>query len=237
MAEGPPAERKDATSTHLRTAAACVLAAEIASVTLIAIAAAHYPGGTWMDRRTRGHDLAHNFLCDLLAPVALDGTPNPVGAVAATAGLLTLAAGIGLFWQVLPALFPGRPRLGAGVRAAGLLSLVGMVAVPLTPSARAGALHAVAIFAAGIPGLVAAMLGVAGLLGVGRPERRIAALGAATIVVVLIDGALYTEHSVQAGAPSPALPFLQRIASLLLLAWLSAVAVRVLRAPTPRPPG
>jgi hypothetical protein len=207
-----------------RAPAAVVLALVALAVSLIVLSAARYPGGTYLDPSTRGFDLLRNFLCDLMAPAALNGEPNPVGALAAPIGLLLFVAGVAVFWCILPWLFVPGSRLAGPVRALGLVSIVGMAAVPIAPRS----LHATAIFAGGVPGIAAAILGVIALRSAGRPERRLAALGAVTLAVALVDGVLYAVVVSRPAEPLPlALPLLQRAASLLLVLWVIAVACRV----------
>jgi hypothetical protein len=188
-----------------------------------------YPGGTWWDRTTRGARFWENFLCDLEWSVALNGQPNPVGSRLAQAAMLVIVLAFVPFWWILPRLFerPPMPRLGRGIRALGTTSVAGMVAVALMPSERFGALHGVAVVVAGVPGLSAAVLAVAGLL---RSEARplvAAPLGAAMLGFALVDFGLYVR-TLWVGGPGPlVLPVAQKCALLLLLAWMLAVAARV----------
>jgi hypothetical protein len=213
-------------------ARAAVLAAVGAFVGLELAAMRAYPGGTWWDRTTRGARLWQNFLCDLEWRVALDGRPNPVGSRLAEAAMLVLVAGFLPFWWIVPRLFtpprapPGTRALGRSVRALGLVSVGGMSAVTLLPSDRFGALHGAAVVVAGVPGLAAALLATLGLLR-GEPAPRVAGwLGAATVACALLDFVLYVR-TMALGGPGPLLlPATQKVAVALLLAWMSAVAVR-----------
>lgn len=205
-----------------------MLASVAIFVVLVGIAIASYPGGSALDRRAAGHDLLRNFLCDLLAPVALNGAPNPVGAIAAPAAMLVLIAGLGVFWWMLPDAFPAQRRLGRALRAAGALTTVGLVAVPLTPSGAMPVLHAIAVLIACAPAMIATALGA---LGLARGGRRVdAALGAAVLAVGGIDAALFAHHCAVPGPVVLALPALQRVACGLLLAWVVLVATKLARA-------
>lgn len=202
-----------------------VLGSVAAFVLLVGASIAAYPGGTVFDRRAAGHDLLRNFLCDLLAPVALNGQPNPVGAIAAPLGMLALTLGLGVLWWILPRAFASQPALGRAVRVAGSIATVGLLAVPLTPSIHFPVLHAVAVLVACAPALVAGVLATVGLARAGR--ARLASLGGALFAVGGLDAAIFAVHCA-AGGPAPlALPALQRIACALLLAWVVALALHL----------
>lgn len=188
-----------------------------------------YHGGTWIDPRAPGHDFWLNFFCDLLHDHALDGTPNAAGARLATAAMLVLVAGMVPFWISTASLVSARPTLAWTVRIAGVTSVVGLVAVPLTPSDRFGALHGVAVLVAAVPGLVASACATIGLLanrgGARGGTRGLGLLALAAFVCGAIDAALYAQHMASGGAVTPpALPALQKIAATLFLAWMLGVA-------------
>jgi hypothetical protein len=223
---------------RLQPARTAILVA-VAGFVWLELAAMHaYPGGTWWDRTTRGARFWQNYLCDLEWRVALDGEPNPVGSRLAQAAMLLLVAGFVPFWWVLPRLFtgaragPGTRALGRAVRGLGIAGVAGMAAVSLLPSDRFGALHGVAVIVAGVPALSAALLAAFGLLR-GEPRPRVAGLlGASTLAFAMLDFLLYARTlSLGAlgglGGPGPMLlPAIQKVAVLLLLAWMAAVAVR-----------
>ena len=203
-------------------------------VVLIAISMASYPGGTWMDPHAAGHDLLRNFLCDLVGPVALNGEPNRLGSVAAPVAMVVLAGGLGLAWWLLPRFFPSlgassttssrpaRLRLTVAIRCCGLVSVLGLVAVPLTPPVEAYGLHAAAVFVGGLPGIAASVLSV---LGLARRRPRLAWLGGVAVVLALVDGTLYTQQLIAGGVPTVFLPAIERLATLALLVWLVAIGL------------
>jgi hypothetical protein len=194
----------------------------------IALAAASmltYPGGSWLDLHATRHDLLRNFLCDLLGPVAINGQPNPVGSAAMIAAMVILAAGLGILWWALPALFPST-ALGRAIRVCGTLSLVGLVAVPLTPPTVSYQLHAAAAFAGGAPGIFAWLFCLVGL-GSRRATRALAIFGALALVLVAIGFALYVHQTFFGGGPTILLPASHRIATLFFLGWLVAVALQL----------
>jgi hypothetical protein len=217
----------------VRRAAAVLVACVVAFVALEAAAMALYPGGTWWDTSTHGASFWHNFVCDLEWNPALDGQPNPVGSRLAKAAMLALVAGFVPFWWIAPSLFTGggaRRALGAVVRALGLVSVAGMIAVALMPSDRFGSVHGIAVVIAGVPGLSAALLATAGMLRAESSSSRLCgAVGAAMLAFALTDFAMYMETMLRGGPGPVALPVAQKMAALLLLAWMTLVAARARR--------
>jgi hypothetical protein len=195
-----------------------------------------YPGGTWWDSTTRGHRFWQNFLCDLEWRVALNGAPNPLGSRLAMAAMLVLLVGLAAFWLGVPRVFAGRPPRGtAAVPWLGLTSAVGTLAVVLMPSDRFGSLHGAMVLTAGVPGIAAATLAVF-VLGLGEPRPRIAAwTGGSMLAFAVVDFALYAWHFLSQTAGSTLGPALQKIALILLLAWMVLVAVRAAGAWRQRP--
>lgn len=192
-----------------------------------------YPGGTFWDRTTRGVSFWQNYVCDLASSVALNGQPNSLGAHLAQAAMFFMVIGFAPFWWIMPRLFTRFRRLGRWVRAMGLASLTGTAAVALLPSSRFGAWHGVAVIAAATPGLAAASLSVVALSMAETRPRVAAVLGAAVLVLSSLDFALYAR-TMHGGGPGPILlPIAQKIALLLLLAWMGVVAAK---AATVEPP-
>jgi hypothetical protein len=186
-----------------------------------------YPGGTWWDTTTRGHRFWENFLCDLEWRVALNGVPNPMGSRFATAAMLVLLAGLAAFWLGVPRVFEDRPPRGASaVKWLGLTSAVGTLAVILMPSDRFGALHGVMVLTSGVPGLLATALAVR-VLAMGEPPPKIAAwTGGGMLAFALADFALYAWHFLTHTPGTILGPALQKVALVLLLAWMVLVALR-----------
>jgi len=182
-----------------------------------------YPGGTFWDRTTHGARFWQNFLCDLESPVALNGEPNGLGALFGKAAMLLMVVGLAPFWWIVSGRLGSARNLGSAVRVLGFVSLGGIVAVALMPSSRFGFLHGVAVVVAGAPGLCAAGLAVAGLAA--EPRPRIAAiLGGMTLVFALVDYVLHMRV-MRYGGPGPmVLPLAQKLAVLLLMAWMMVVA-------------
>ena len=187
-------------------------------------AMALYPGGTWLDRAQTGQSFFGNFFCDLTQPVSLSGVANPVGSRLAQCGMLLFAGALGgLFW-VVPHHFVAATRLQPWVRGMGALSVLTFIAVPLTPSEHFGNLHAGLALASGALGLVAAVLSVWVLFKSGKRARMLAVLGSLALALGAFDGAIFVEHLGDSAPPPLLVPAAQKIAALMLSAWIAAVA-------------
>lgn len=66
-------------------------------------AAMQYPGGSNFDPNSNGYQFQLNYWCELLAPVAKNGLPNPAQHIA-MGGMLMLSLGLALLWWWLPAM-------------------------------------------------------------------------------------------------------------------------------------
>jgi hypothetical protein len=209
-----------------RIARSVVFASVVGFVALLLPAMRDYPGGTVWDRTTRGSDFWFNYLSDLQRSVALNGEPNVEGARLAQAAMLVLAAGLASTWWLAARLLRERPRLGRAVRASGVASVLGAIAAALLPSDRFAVGHELSVVAGGASGLIATGLAVVGFAARWRSERLLlTALGSATLLVSGVDFLLYVEHLGRAGPPLALGPLLERVANILLLLWMSAIAL------------
>lgn len=208
-----------------RTVRGFIALGALLSLFLFGIAAAAYPGGSHFDHHAAGHDFFRNSLCDVARSTAVGGAANDVGAAFARLSMTIMALGIGaLFWS-LPERFPSRTRLGALVRVLGLVATPAAIVVVFLPTDRFSSVHGIAIVVAGVPGLCAGVLAVAGLVRE-RANTLLVVLGASTLVVAIGAFVLYVHELVAGGPPRVAVPTLEHVAALLLLAWMLAVAVR-----------
>jgi hypothetical protein len=218
-----------------RVAPVAVLASVVGFVALDVPAMWLYPGGTWWDKGAVGVRFWQNYLCDLEWHIALNGQDNTLGSQFARAALLALVAGLAPFWVIVPELFGGRggwPRVGRAVRALGLTSVAGTVAVAFMPSDRFGALHGLMVIVSGVPGLTAAGLAVAGLVapGPGPPLHRwLGGLGVLMLAASLANFVIYAIHWFTGVETPPLLPAVQKVSLILLMAWMSGVALRVIK--------
>ena len=145
---------------HPRRAGNAILALVVVSVALLSLAIAGYPGGTSFDRGARGHDVWRNFVCDLTAPVALNGVANPQGAALASLALLGLGVALALFWWHLSALAVPSVRTRRVVRVAGLVSSLALIMAFLVAQTRveSGVHSALEVASGGLLGALAALV-------------------------------------------------------------------------------
>lgn len=210
----------------IRKASFFLLLALIAFVVLEGTAMALYPGGTWLDRSSKGHDFFRNFFCDLAAPKALNGQPNP-GALFAQAGMFAFTLGLLPFWILVTSLVRQvRARLAKVVLALGTISSLAAALVPFVSSQKYGNLHPLLVFLAGVPGILAGGLSTYGLVKAKTGSRIPARLAILTVVLVAIDGVLYAVHVATGYELHPILlPGLQKIAATSLVAWMISAAI------------
>jgi hypothetical protein len=181
------------------------------------IAALLYPGGSYDDRHAPGFSLVHNYFCDLLHPVALNGVPNPgrgIGLVAMALIVPTLA----FFWHSVVALFPNQRALRLTTRIAGSISAAATLLL-LTP------FHDSAVEIGGAFGLIAFFAVLAAL-----PRAKHAFLFLGGVAAMVVSAACFFIW--RTGVGLPALAGLQKLAFALFLFWVfaaSAVAARASR--------
>ncbi|MFD1469798.1 hypothetical protein ACFQ48_16335 [Hymenobacter caeli] len=176
---------------------------------LYGVAAALYPGGSPADKTAPGFSWLHNYWCNLLTAVAINGQPNPAQPVALLAmGVLCLS--LMLFWYCLPPLFQFGARVAGLVRSAGILSMV-------AAGFLSGEQHDLMITIACLLGVVALGAAFAGLYR----TRRLGLLGLGALCLLLLgvnNYVYYSQHFIEA------LPVVQKITFVLFLLWFSLLS-------------
>lgn len=191
---------------------------------LFAAAAWLYPGGNWLDRTAHGHRFFANYFCDLTQPVSLSGVKNPLGSRLAQLSMLCFGAALAGFFWLVPRYFGPPARLRAWVRGLGECAVLGYAAVPLTPSELFGNLHASLSLLSGALGLAASLCAVVGLLRSHRIARALGVVGALSLAAGGVHAALFVRY-LHAGELAPLIvPGIQKVAALLLSAWMLGVA-------------
>ena len=208
----------------IRRCALGVLAGLLGFVLCTAIAMRLYPGGNWLDPSAPGHDFFRNFFCDLSQPTSLSGVNNRIGSGFAQVGMWCFALALAGFFWLVPLHFAPSPSGGAGlrrsVRGLGECAVLGVALVPLFPSQRFGHFHGRLALAASALGIVAALVAAAALFRARGWARWLGALGASALVVAVLDAALFAYHLNDAGPTPLFIPAAQKIAALLLGAWI-----------------
>jgi hypothetical protein len=185
-----------------------------------------------------GHSFAQNFLCDLMQTQALNGERATVGAPVARVGVAAMFVALAAFFALIarsesPISLAGR----VAQRVGGVACALGCV-VPLAPSDRFRHAHVAVVLLAFAPALVAT---VAALVVCLRADvsRWVRAAAVVTLASGALDGVAYAIAYAKAyGYLGPvggwaslnmALPALQRVATLGLIAWVAATCVQSVR--------
>lgn len=108
-----------------------VLICLVLSVMFIVIASMVYPGGSLVDKNAIGFDWSKNFLSNLFAPKALNGSENP-GRIWALVGMAFLAVGYGIFFINMSKKIASKQwaTILKGIGAANII-LIFLIATPL----------------------------------------------------------------------------------------------------------
>lgn len=217
----PPPTSADGTRSHALLALLGIAGFLVAG----AFAAYAYPGGTHWHRTSIGPSWT-NFFCDLLRPMALNGSDNSVGARAGQFALLALVLGLGPFFTVV------RLLLGlAGPRLVVLMTgaYAGRIALILV-AAGTGRLppvvHDWSILIGAPLGLVALTLTV---LWSWRLDRPAAWLGTLGLGLGLWNLTQYAREAVLHTPSWPGLPLVQKATLLCLLSFIALFSLRGLR--------
>lgn len=207
-----------------RRCALTLLGAWLAFLGLFCAAGAIYPGGNWLDRSAHGHVFFANYFCDLTQPVSLSGVDNSLGSRLAQLALLCFAVALAAFFWLIPRYFVGGARATVWVRRLGQCAVLSYAAVPLTPSARFGEVHAWLALLAGALGIAAALCAVWALWRSGRTARGLAGIGASALAAGTLHAVLFV-HYMHGSEPAPLIvPAAQKVAALLLSAWMLGLA-------------
>jgi hypothetical protein len=208
-----------------RAGAWLTLAAVAVGAALLGAAMRAYPGGTAGAPARPGHSFWANYLCDLTGEVAVNGSSNARGAALARGGMLALSTALGLAFLIMPRVLRGGRAQAAVVRGGGVLCALGLIAVP----AANGALHAPLVLGTVVPGVAAMGTTLVGLASARR--RGLLGLAVGALGASVLDAVLYAGKIAGAvAAASTVVPAVQRIAAVLLVTWMAAVAAAVLRA-------
>lgn len=223
-----------------------VLVAICASGTAIFIACyaaamALYPGGTWWNRRTVGHSFTRNFLCDLMQSRALNGEPTPTGSLLARLGMFAMLVALVAFYEQIAKLQSPVSKAGRVARMGGRIACLIGCTVPIITSDLWRIGHLVTVVAAFVPSLVATVAALVVCMRAPSVSWLIRGLALLTLGSGALDGFAYLfVYTAPALGMVPssfetrilinsALPFLQRVATLGLLAWVLATCLHTLR--------
>ncbi|WP_153797680.1 hypothetical protein [Foetidibacter luteolus] len=179
---------------------------------LYIVAAWLYPGGSQAYRYAEGFSWAHNYWCNLLNEVAINGRVNPARPVA-MAGMAVLAITLSSFWI----LFPVKAKAGRAIT--WVISTTGTLSIASTLFLSTSWHNTVTNIAGG--------LGVVALTGtlITLYKLRWVNLfwwGIVNLLLVGLNNYLYYHE-----AYIKALPVVQKITFLLFLLWFCVISLRL----------
>jgi hypothetical protein len=183
-----------------------------------------YPGGTWWDRATTGHRFWENYLCDLLHQRSLGGAPNLVSARLAEIAMLLMVVSIACALSLATEVIPSRPQLGRRLSQVGTLAALLLVLAPLVPSDRFARLHSVATVFGTLPTLGTFAVLTGALLLEPQSSTRLRGTSLLLLVLLVVCLGLYAWDVYLGGPSLKLLPGLERVATLVVVAWLFAVS-------------
>lgn len=211
----------------MKVARATTVAGVLGFLLLTGVSALRYPGGTQANRASEGYSVIGNYWCDLYRSRALNGADHTTGAWLAQLGALSVVLAIFAGLWCASGWFDGaRPRHATRVLSG--IACLGMLAIPLTPADRFGRLHFLVIGVAAVPALlslglasVAVMRGTAG----DSTMRGLRVLTWTALVAALLHFAHYAAELIGGPAYGVGVPLIQKVVTLMILAWLVTVAL------------
>jgi hypothetical protein len=186
--------------------------------TLMTLAVASYPGGSWTSPAGAGFSLVRNFWCDLLRSQAINGADNAPSKLFASLAFAALGVGMGPYWWIAACLLegPGRRR----VARLGVASAACLGAMALLPSDRFPIGHGVVALGGALLGMWAVAASVAER-SAHEPRvgvRRLA--GVLLLVFALAHALLYIQVAYLEGPETLAQPIVQKLATAALVIWM-----------------
>lgn len=184
--------------------AACILLYPVWYV----LAAMQYPGGSNFDHNSVGYQIQLNYWCELLAPIAKNGLPNP-GQYIAMGGMIMLSTGLALLWWLLPAMLSLSNKSKRLVQVCGIASM-------LLANFIFTSWHDWVINISGALGLIA-LLGL--LISLYRDKHSALLYGGGLCALMLLTNSFIY----QSGYGMEALPLVQKLSFAMVLGWLLAI--------------
>jgi hypothetical protein len=187
-------------------------------VAAMAVAIAAYPGGSWTQADASGFSLARNFWCDLLRSQGINGADNATAKLWASIAFGALGFALWPYWWVAGSLLSGRAR--RLVTRLGTASAACLAAMTLFPSDSHRIAHGVVALAGALLGMLAAAASVAVRApGEARFSLRRSS-GALALLLAACNALLYIQVAYLGGPETVAQPIVQKLATLMLLAWM-----------------
>ena len=182
---------------------------------LYVIATWYYPGGSQENLHSVGFSWRHNYWCNLLDTMAMNGQLNNAKPIA-TIALVLLSFSLGLFWYV----FPLSVSLSTVKRK--IIQLSGVLSMIVALFLLSGFSHDGIINVASFFGIIA-MLGT--LYGLKNLQQKIFLVwGGLNLLGVAVNAMVYYEKSALF-----LLPVIQKISFVLFLFWIVGICIQMLK--------
>lgn len=183
-------------------------------VVFYVIAALYYPGGSYVAPEQIGFSFEHNYLCDLLDDVAVNGEIN-TARLYSRISLGILCGSLILLWAYLPWLFDVKRRIHVLISACGILSMLITVFLAL------GA-HDIVVRIAGFFGAIALLLTFRELYK--AHYGKLLFLGIVSLVLFLANYYIY-----ETGVLIERLPLIQKVTFISCLSWFVILNILLLK--------
>ena len=180
-----------------------------------------YPGGSWADADSSRFEPFVNYWCDLMRTESPRGESNQLSLTWARVAFCCLAGTLVLFWRTTSRELSNLP-LARLVLVSGLLSAACVVLLAMLPYNTQQSLHAWVTLSAGGSGFVAMALVMMNDFRSPPIIRWDKICGAGLLVAASVNVVIYVDIILSERSESAVLPVLQKIATLLLLAWIAA---------------
>ena len=183
-------------------------------VGLYIIATFYYPGGSQHDPTSHGFSWAHNYWCNLLNEIAINGTYNPARPFA-LAAMLVLCISLAIFWYQFPIITSLYKPLRLLMQIAGSLSMI-------TGFFLFTSQHDFLVNIASLFGLIATAITLFRMYQL--KWTRLFRLGIFNAGLVLLNNILYYGNGLRTY-----LPVVQKITFLFFLCWICLSCIQLYR--------
>ena len=179
-------------------------------IVLYYIATLIYPGGSQADKNSTGFSWVHNYWCDLLNEMSINGAGNVAQPVAISA-MLVLCLSLSCFWYIFPDHLPAN-KINRAIKISGPLSMLSALLL------FAEINHDLALGIATFFGMIASSGTLFGLYKL--RWRKLFIFGLLNLVLIALNNYVYYNK-----ACIQYLPFIQKISFASFLIWIFCIDI------------
>ena len=178
------------------------------------VATLFYPGGSQVDKNSKGFSWANNYWCNLLNENAMNEQHNSARPLAMTA-MLVLCLTLAIFWQIFPRQIDLKKSSRLIIQISGALAMI-------TGMFLFTDLHDTIVNVASLCGLVAT---IGTLIGLHKLKwTMLFLLGIFNLILVALNNILYYGDGLKLY-----LPVVQKITFLFFLLWICLITINLYR--------